>query len=203
MEPGPSRERSTTGMAHAATIATPVERPRHPPILIAMGVCGCGKSVIGQGVATRLGFAFLEGDELHPPANVERMSRGIPLTDTDRIGWLDAIGARIAEFDRAGASLVVSCSALKRSYRDRLRSYGAGVGFLYLRGGAELIRTRMASRSGHFMPVSLIESQFAALEEPGTDEPVLTCQIELSPDEIIDRVATEIANSVANHRLNP
>src|SRR5688572_25831191 len=131
-----------------------------------MGVCGSGKSLIGATLARELGIEFVEGDDLHPPENVRRMAAGIPLTDDDRHGWLIAIAERLREAKRAGIGLVISCSALKRRYRDLLRSAGdADVRFAYLAGNRALIEERMAKRRGHFMPPSLLDSQLSILEE--------------------------------------
>src|ERR1700704_3375099 len=125
----------------------------HTGVYVIMGVCGSGKSRIGAQLARTLGVAFVEGDELHPPKNVERMAAGSPLTDDDRRGWLAAIAVRLREARYAKQGLVVSCSALKRSYRDILRSGGDGdVHFVYLAGSRALLVERMAQRRGHFMP---------------------------------------------------
>lgn len=162
----------------------------HQPIVVVMGVCGCGKSLIGRMLAGRLGVAYVEGDEHHPPANIARMSAGTPLTDEDRAGWLGVLAGFIADADRRGEGLVLSCSALKRRYRDQLRGSqlggdGRSVAFLHLHGDKALIAERMRARSAHFMPTSLIDSQFAALEPPGADEAALTVDVARSPDEIV------------------
>ena len=135
-----------------------------------MGVSGSGKSLIGAGLARALGIDFVEGDEYHSAENVVRMSRGIPLTDEDRARWLRSLAARIREAKEAGSGLVISCSALKRSYRDILRADAPELRFVYLKGERELIAQRLAGRRGHFMPPSLLESQFTILEEPLPDE---------------------------------
>jgi len=160
------------------------------PIVVVMGVCGCGKSLIGRLLAERLGVAYVEGDEHHPPANIAKMSAGTPLTDEDRWGWLGTLGGFIADADRRGEGLVLSCSALKRRYRDRLRGDQLGVdgrrvAFLHLHGDKALITERMRARSAHFMPASLIDSQFAALEPPGADEAALTIDVARTPDAIV------------------
>ena len=148
---------------------------------VVMGVSGCGKSRIGQDFATAEGARFVDGDALHPAENIAKMSRGEPLTDTDRAPWLDRIGQTLRDPDT-----VVACSALKRIYRDRIRAgAGAPVLFLYLRGQRDTLLHRMATRPGHFMPVSLPDSQLARLEEPGPDEPHLTADIEQSPPAIV------------------
>ena len=150
-----------------------------------MGVAGSGKSVIGAAFARTLGVEFVEGDEYHPPHNIERMSRGIPLTDADRAGWLELLAIRIREAKESGAGLVVACSALKRSYRDVLRQAAPALRVVFLRGGRELIAARMARRKQHFMPASLLESQLATLEEPAADEDAWVCDISLPPEAIV------------------
>jgi gluconokinase len=162
-------------------------------ILVVMGVCGCGKTVIGRDVAHRLQYNFIEGDEYHPPDNVAKMRSGIPLTDDDRRPWLEALGQRIATAAARGAGLVVSCSALKRRYRDILRGDGLPVHFVHLAGPPALIARRMEGRSGHFMPASLIDSQFAALEPPEPDESAETHDIALPAEVIAERVAARFS----------
>jgi gluconokinase len=154
--------------------------------IIVMGVSGAGKSTVGVLLARRLGYAFVEGDSLHPPHNVEKMSRGIPLTDADRGPWLDAIAERIAAARAAATPLVVTCSALKHTYRRRLVGGHDDVGFLFLKGSKELIARRLATRPGHFMPPELLDSQFAALEEPAPNEPAIAISIDKRPEEIVD-----------------
>ncbi|HEV7627524.1 MAG TPA: gluconokinase, partial [Streptomyces sp.] len=134
-----------------------------------MGVSGCGKSTVGALLAERLGVPYAEADSFHPPANVEKMSAGTPLDDEDRGPWLDAIAVWLAEHAALGGG-VVSCSALRRRYRDRLRESGAQIFFLHLEGSEALIEQRLAGRKGHFMPRSLLRSQFAALEPLEADE---------------------------------
>jgi gluconokinase len=170
----------------------------HTGLYVMMGVCGSGKSLIGAKLASELDIEFVEGDGLHPPDNVKRMAAGIPLTDDDRQGWLIAIAARLREAKRAGRGLVVSCSALKRSYRDLLRSLGdADVRFVYLAGSRALIADRMAKRRGHFMPPSLLESQLSILEEPSPDERAWVCDISETPHAIIADLVTRAASSSA------
>ena len=159
---------------------------RHTGLYVIMGVCGSGKSTIGAQLARELDIEFVEGDHLHPPDNVQRMAAGIPLTDDDRHGWLVAIAARLREAKRAGIGLVVSCSALKRRYRDLLRSAGdADVRFVYLQGIRALLAERMANRRGHYMPPALLESQLAILEEPSPDERAWVCDIRDTPQTIV------------------
>ncbi len=139
-------------------------------IVVAMGVCSSGKTSVGKVVASRMNWTFIEGDDLHPPANITKMASGVPLTDVDRWPWLDSIADRMREIDKAGESAVVACSALRQAYRDRLRRSGADLRFLHLTGDVSLIRQRMQNRSGHFMPAGLLDSQLATLEPAGVDE---------------------------------
>lgn len=158
----------------------------HTGRYVIMGVSGSGKSLIGAQLARELGVAFVEGDDLHPPSNVQRMAAGIPLTDEDRHGWLLAIAARLRDAQRAGVGLVAACSALKRRYRDLLRSAGdPDARFVYLKGAKPLLAERLATRRGHFMPPSLLDSQLAILEEPAQDERALLCDIREAPDAIV------------------
>ena len=150
-----------------------------------MGVAGSGKSLVGAALARALGIEFAEGDEFHSAENVERMSRGIALTDDDRARWLRALAARIREAKKAGVGLVISCSALKRSYRDILRADASDLRFVFLNGDRALIAKRLADRRGHFMPTSLLDSQFATLQEPSPEENAWVCDIRKSPQELV------------------
>jgi gluconokinase len=165
-------------------------------ILIVMGVSGSGKSTVAALLAGRLGWALIEGDDLHPPANIEKMAHGIPLDDADRLPWLAAIGERIDQWREEGARGVITCSALKRAYRDMLGVGKPEVKFVYLQGSKALIANRLARRLGHFMPPELLDSQFAALEEPTAEEPAITIPIGEPPkqlvQDIIDRLTGEI-----------
>ena len=152
--------------------------------VIVMGVTGTGKTTIGTRVAGRLGWRFEEGDSLHPPENIAKMSSGHALTDDDRWPWLRKIGTWIDDEERAGHSVVVSCSALKRSYRDLLRDGRSGVLFLHLNGTKEQIAARLAQRHGHFMPPSLLDSQLADLQPLQPDEAGVAVSIEGDPDDI-------------------
>jgi len=155
-------------------------------LYVIMGVSGSGKSLIGARLARELDIEFVEGDGLHAPDNVKRMAAGMPLTDDDRRGWLIAIAAQLREAKRAGVGLVVSCSALKRSYRDLLRSrVEADVRFVYLAGSRALLAERLAQRRGHFMPPALLESQLSILEAPSPDERAWVCDISQAPDAIV------------------
>lgn len=152
-----------------------------------MGVSGCGKSEVGSRLAARLGIAHFEGDNDHPPANIAKMAAGIPLNDSDRQGWLLLLQARIRAAADAGLGLVVSCSALKRRYRDLLRQGDPDLVFLHLSGDRELIASRMRSRPGHFMPVKLLDSQFADLEPLGADERGVQLSITATPEQLVEQ----------------
>jgi len=165
-----------------------------PTAIIVMGVSGSGKSTVGQGLADALGWDFRDGDSFHPPANVAKMRSGAPLTDDDRWPWLDAIGAHMAELERTGGGhVVIACSALKRVYRDRLRASGARLRFVHLDGSYALVDARMRARRDHFMPPSLLESQFATLEPPSADESALTVPIEDDPGAIVAAILAGLA----------
>ena len=140
------------------------------PVLVVMGVSGAGKSTIGKMLAARLGWAFQEGDDLHPPANIAKMSAGVPLTDADRAPWLAAVGAWIDQCVADGGGGVITCSALKAAYRRTLAQGRPAVRLVYLEGSKALIARRVAARRDHFMPASLVDSQFADLEPPTMEE---------------------------------
>ena len=161
--------------------------------IIVMGVSGAGKSTIGTLLSQRLDRPLIEGDSLHPAANIAKMSQGIPLNDDDRLPWLEAIAARIDEARRTRTPVIVTCSALKRSYREILTGGHDDVGFVYLRGAKDLIAGRLNARTNHYMPPGLLDSQFAALQEPGGDEPTLAIAIDAPPDEIADRIVRQFA----------
>ena len=156
--------------------------------IVIMGVSGCGKSSVGEGLARRLGITYRDGDHLHPAANVEKMSAGVPLTDDDRWPWLD----RVAEVLATEAPVVVGCSALRRAYRDRIRAGAEGpVRFVHLHGSRDVIASRMAARKDHFMPLGLLDSQIATLEPPGPDEAV-TVDIDHTLPEVIDMILAQL-----------
>ncbi|WP_431781468.1 gluconokinase [Streptomyces chumphonensis] len=156
-----------------------------------MGVSGSGKTTVGTRLAERLAVPYAEADDFHPPGNVAKMAAGTPLTDEDRAPWLDAIAEWLA--GRGGAGGVVTCSALKRRYRDRLRSAAPGVFFLHLDGSPELVARRLGERRGHFMPPSLLRSQFDALEPLHDDEPGAAVGIDGSPEETVERALAALA----------
>ena len=158
-----------------------------------MGVSGVGKTRVGARLADALGVAFLEGDDLHPVENVRRMAQGIPLTDDDRRGWLASIAARLAEARRTGTGLVVSCSALKRAYRDLLRSADAEMRFVHLSGDPVLIAQRLAQRVGHYMPATLLASQLATLEVPSPEEHAWSFDVADTPESIVSQIVVRLA----------
>lgn len=160
------------------------------PVLVIMGAAGCGKSTVAGILAGALGWDLLEGDDLHPPANVTKMASGTPLTDDDRWPWLESIATWIAEHTGAGRPGIVTCSALKRSYRDVLR--GEHVIFVHLVGTRAQLSERLSARLDHYMPVTLLDSQLATLEAPGDDEEVITADIGEAPGEIAATVLREV-----------
>lgn len=167
-------------------------RPRSetPRRIVLMGVAGSGKSAVGAALAARLGARYLDGDDLHPQANIEKMSRGEPLTDEDRWPWLTLVGRKLAKPE---GILIIGCSALKRRYRDHIRAEaGAPVTFVHLAGSRELITRRMGARAGHFMPTSLIDSQFSALEPPEADESAITVDIDAPLDVLVGTIASRL-----------
>jgi carbohydrate kinase (thermoresistant glucokinase family) len=160
----------------------------NPRILIVMGVAGAGKTTIATRLAAALGCQFLEGDDLHPPANVEKMRGGKALSDADRLPWLSAIAARIDAWRAAGQSGVVACSALKRAYREILIGDRPEVRLVYLEGSKDLIHRRLATRHAHFMPAALLDSQFAALEPPASGEHPITVGVDGEPEQIVGEI---------------
>lgn len=161
-------------------------------VVVMMGVSGCGKTTIAAKLAAQLGWQMLEGDKLHPPANVAKMSAGTPLTDEDRWPWLRAIATAIDTWRAAGVSGVVACSALKRAYRDILIGPRADVVLVHLQGSHELIAARMAARRGHFMPAGLLDSQFETLEEPDEAEHPIVTSIAPIPDVIVQAIIEKL-----------
>ena len=164
------------------------------PRVVVMGVSGSGKSTLARVLAQRLGGEFLEGDDLHPPRNVERMAAGVALTDDDRRDWLLAIAQRLADARASQRSLVVSCSALKRSYRELLRSACPDLAFVHLHADRALLDARMRARSDHFMPPSLLASQLQTLEPPSANERAITLDAALPDAQLADRAMAWLAN---------
>ena len=156
-----------------------------PARYVVMGVSGAGKTLIGTRLARSLGIPFVEGDDYHPPDNVARMAAGIPLTDADRLGWLGAIAARIAEARRNDEGLVIACSALKRKYRDLLRVADPALRFIHLAGERPLLAERLLQRRGHFMPSTLLDSQLSTLEAPSPEEHAWVYDIAEAPEAIV------------------
>ena len=150
--------------------------------VVVMGVSGSGKTTVARGIAERLGWECLEGDDLHPPANVAKMAAGTPLTDEDRWPWLEAIGRWIDERARAGTSATITCSALKRAYRDRLDGGRPSVVFCHVQVDPDVIAARVERRRGHYMPPSLLPSQLATLEPLADDEPGFTVDGDADPE---------------------
>jgi gluconokinase len=166
-----------------------------PAVLIVAGVSGSGKTTIGRLLAQRLNYAFRDADDFHPPENIAKMSRGEPLTDDDRAPWLDAIATWIGATLAADGRAVVTCSALKRSYRDRLVGQRRSVRLVFLKGDMALIARRLAARRGHFMPAQLLQSQFDALEEPQRAESPLIVSIAPPPEILVAEIVDRLSNS--------
>ena len=163
-----------------------------PVIAVVMGVSGSGKTTVATLLAAALGCQFQEGDELHPAANIKKMSSGEPLTDADRLPWLHRIAAEIDDWRGRNASGVLTCSALKRSYRDIIIGKHSDVTLVYLKGSFDLIHRRLAARDHHFMRVEMLDSQFATLEEPAPDERPITVDVNRQPAEIVDDVVKRL-----------
>ena len=159
-----------------------------PEVLVVMGVSGSGKTTVATLLAERLGWPFAEGDDFHPPANVAKMHGGTPLTDADRLPWLQAIAGWIDSRRAAGSGGIVSCSALKRAYRNILVGERRDVRLVYVRGSQALIGARIAARQDHFMPASLLQSQFDTLEEPAADERPIIADAALTPAAMVEQV---------------
>lgn len=164
------------------------------PRVVVMGVSGCGKSTVGRLLADGLGVHYVEGDELHPPENVARMAAGIALTDADRHGWLQAVAGQLVNATTEARGVVVTCSALKRRYRDQLRAGAADTRFVHLHGPRELLAARLAARTDHYMPPSLLQSQLDTLEPPGSDEQALSLSIEHPPEQLAAQARAWLAS---------
>lgn len=171
-------------------------RSTPPPLLVVMGVSGSGKSTVGAALAQRLAVPFADADDFHPEANLAKMTAGIALDDDDRHPWLEAIGEWLAGQDAQGG--VISCSALKRTYRDQLRDHAGRLVFVHLHGTREVIARRQASRPGHFMPASLLDSQFATLEPLADDEAGFVVDVAQSVDRIVEETVQHISQSSQN-----
>lgn len=160
--------------------------------IIVMGVSGSGKTTIAQALAARTGFSERDGDDFHPPANIEKMKAGIPLTDDDRLPWLHAIAQAIDRHADGDTPVIIACSALKRSYRDILVHGRKDVRIVYLKGSAELLAQRLAQRGGHFMPPELLDSQIKTLEPPKPGEHILTVDIAAPVERIVDEIVAAL-----------
>ncbi|HEY5303420.1 MAG TPA: gluconokinase [Acidimicrobiales bacterium] len=163
-----------------------------PQTIIVLGVSGSGKTTVGRELAEHLGYEFSDADDLHSAANIEKMASGHPLTDDDRLPWLNTVGQHVVDTERQARGIVVACSALKRCYRDILRHYDPASFFVHLDGSFELISSRIAARTHHFMPPSLLSSQFATLEVLGSDELGVTINIDEDPPDIVDQILTSM-----------
>lgn len=166
--------------------------------LVVMGAAGCGKSTVGQMLRERLGWSFAEGDDFHPIANIAKMSSGVPLTDEDRWPWLDSIVAWTAREDEAGRNTVVTCSALRRVYRDRLRTAPGRTLFVHLHGSESLLAERLSARPGHFMPPSLLPSQLATLEQLDPDEGGVVLDVTAPVPDLVEQAIRRLGISPSN-----
>ena len=163
-----------------------------PVVLVVMGVSGSGKTTVGSMLAHRLRWPFQEGDELHPQANIDKMKSGRPLTDADRGPWLQLIADWVEQRLDAGQSGIITCSALKRAYRNVIDRRRRGVAFIFLDGSQKTIALRLASRHSHFMPPQLLLSQFEDLEPPAPDEPAMRFDVDAAPEQLVDEVIEAI-----------
>jgi carbohydrate kinase (thermoresistant glucokinase family) len=159
--------------------------------IVVMGVAGCGKTVVGTALAAELGYRFIDADDLHPAANVSKMASGTPLDDDDRWPWLDAVGRTLAD----SPGIVVACSALKRTYRDRLRASADDLAFVHLSGSRELLEQRMGSRTDHFMPTSLLDSQLGTLEPLEAHERGLEVDIAPAPTVLVTEILERLGST--------
>jgi len=159
------------------------------PAVVVMGVAGCGKSTVGIALCERVGARMIEGDAFHPESNIRKMSAGVPLDDADRAGWLVRLGEELAKAVAGGETVVLACSALKRRYRDMLRAAVPELGFVYLELTPDEARERVAHRRGHFMPATLIESQFRDLEPPRNEQHVLSVRATAPLEAIVEDIA--------------
>lgn len=177
----------------------PPDRPAGvPSVVVVMGVSGSGKSTIASMLAHRLRWIYEDGDWFHPPSNIEKMHGGEPLTDEDRWPWLHGIAAWIDATRHAGNHGVIACSALKRAYRDILAGGRPDVGVVFLKGDRDLIARRLAGRDGHFMPLALLDSQFAALEEPQAGEHPIVVSIVPHPRKIVETIVAQLCTATAS-----
>lgn len=169
--------------------------------LVVMGVAGCGKSTVGQLLQERLGWSLAEGDDFHPATNIEKMSSGVPLTDADRWPWLDSIVNWTEREDQAGRDTVVTCSALRQAYRDRLRAASGRTLFVHLHGPEAVLAERLTARPGHFMPPSLLPSQLATLESLTPQEPGVVLDITAPVEELVEQAIRQLDLIPGNHPI--
>lgn len=174
-----------------------------PVVLVLMGVSGCGKTTVAAILSGRLDWPFEEGDALHPQSNIDKMRDGHPLTDEDRAPWLEKVALWVEECLDAGENGLITCSALKRSYRDIINRRGHGVRFVYLAGSKETIAARLAARHGHFMPPTLLDSQFQALQEPTPDEPANRVDVGPAPSTIANTIIQTLGLHTKGKKENP
>ncbi|NMR28633.1 gluconokinase [Crystallibacter degradans] len=168
-----------------------------------MGVQGCGKSTAGMAIADRLGLPFIDGDDLHSASNKAKMAAGNPLTDADREPWLDAVGRTLAEGIQQGEARVIACSALKRRYRDQIRSFAPTARFVHLQGPQELIAARLSQRNHEYMPPALLDSQFQTLEPLEADEAGIRLDVASSPEDIAEAVADALGDAGNQSPIKP
>ena len=174
-----------------------------PTVLVLMGVSGCGKTAVAQALVARLGWPLQEGDRLHPPENVEKMRRGTPLTDADRWPWLDRVAGWIDARLAAGENGIITCSALRRAYRDRIIGARAGVRLVFLHGDRALLAARVAARKHEYMPASLLDSQLATLEPPGADERPIALDVTPPPEALAGAVIAALSATQDVRRPDP
>jgi gluconokinase len=170
-----------------------------PSVIVVMGVSGAGKTTIAAMLAARLGWTYEDADWFHPPSNIEKMHSGTALTDEDRWAWLEGIAAWIDATRKAGGHGVIACSALRRAYRDILVGDRHDVRIVYLKGERDLIARRFTLRHGHFMPTSLLDSQFATLEEPGEEEHPIVVSTDARPRDIVESIVAKLGTSTTRH----
>jgi len=195
MEDGRQSQRGwSAALAHAIT---------KPVIVVVMGVSGSGKTTVAALLSAALGYQFQEGDDLHPRENVDKMHAGTPLTDADRMPWLRKIAEQIDGWRMRDESGVVTCSALKRSYRTIILGDRSGVTLVFLKGSYDLIRRRLAARHEHFMPAALLDSQFAALQEPTPDEDPITVDVGGKPLEIVAEIVRRLEERYRGSYAHP
>ncbi|WP_395371959.1 gluconokinase [Komagataeibacter diospyri] len=178
----------------SVSLSRRLRQGKQPRVLIVMGVSGCGKSTVAHLMAERLGWPVIEGDDLHTAHNIAKMSSGIPLTDEDRAPWLERIAQQVREWGAAGQCGIVTCSSLKRKYREHIGGGSQDVCFVYLKGSRDDIAPRLGQRMGHFMPAAMLDSQFATLEEPDMDdEVVMALDVNAPQDHLAEQACAHLS----------